>query len=75
MVNCCIYDWKINLRNALDKMDTDNKITDVLEKDKMAGIFMHQWLDVLFIFLVCFISVARKRYKILKNIQISDTPN
>ncbi|MFV8332132.1 hypothetical protein [Flavobacterium sp. GSP14] len=42
----------------------DNKITDVLEKDKMAGIFyviygINDWMFFLF-FLFVFISVARK---------------
>ncbi|MFV8356004.1 hypothetical protein ACNQGB_07475 [Flavobacterium sp. XS1P32] len=43
----------------------DNKITDVLEKDKMAGIFyviygINDWMFFLFFFFV-FISVARKK--------------
>ena len=43
----------------------DNKITDVLEKDKMAGIFyviygINDWVFFLFFFFV-FISVARKK--------------
>ncbi|MFV8354496.1 hypothetical protein [Flavobacterium sp. XS2P14] len=43
----------------------DNKITDVLEKDKMAGIFyviygINDWMFFLF-FLFVFISVARKK--------------
>jgi len=43
----------------------DNKITDVLEKDKMAGIFyviygINDWIFFLF-FLFVFIRVARKK--------------
>ena len=43
----------------------DNKITDVLEKDKMAGIFyviygINDWMFFLFFFFV-FIRVARKK--------------
>nr|WP_309759862.1 hypothetical protein [Flavobacterium sp.] len=43
----------------------DNKITDVIEKDKMAGIFyviygINDWMFFLF-FLFVFISVARKK--------------
>jgi hypothetical protein len=56
---------KLNLRNALDKMDTDNKITDVLEKIKWPEYFMiygiNDWM--FFYFLVCFISVALKDIK------------
>jgi hypothetical protein len=58
-------------------MDTDNKITDVLEKIKWPEYFMWFMASMTgcFIFLVC-ISVARKKdIKFQNNIQISDTPN
>jgi hypothetical protein len=51
-------------------MDTDNKITDVLEKDKMAGIFyviygINDWM-FFFYFSCLFYKCSQKRYKISK---------
>jgi hypothetical protein len=60
-------------------MDTDNKITDVLEKDKMAGIFyviygINDWMFFYF-FLVFYKCSSKDKNKKKNNIQISDTPN
>jgi hypothetical protein len=68
MVNCCIYDEK--LIYATHWTDTDNKITDVLEKDKMAGIFyviygINDWM-FFFYFSCLFYKCSQKRYKISK---------